>query len=68
MDDTQNAKIAAERAAYIDRLANAIIDDAQKRDMERRRNNEKEMKKLTRWLEEKTASPLTGSQPERGTP
>jgi hypothetical protein len=50
MTNTANGS-ADKRATKIERMANAIIDDARKRDAERRRRNEWEMAKLKRLLE-----------------
>ena len=45
--------------------AKALADKNKKREIERRRRNEKEMEKLKRLLEEQ---PTTDSKSERGTP
>jgi hypothetical protein len=49
--NTNTIDSADARAGRIERMANAIIDDARKRDAERRRRNELEMDKLKRLLE-----------------
>jgi hypothetical protein len=44
---------ADERAAKIEALANTIINDAKRRDAERRQRNEAEMEKLKTFLKGK---------------
>lgn len=57
---------ADERAAKIDALANSIINDAKRRDAERRQRNDEQMEHFKRWLASKSKMTPSGSQPERG--
>ena len=57
---------AEERAARIDALANTIINDAKRRDAERRQRNDEQMEHFKRWLANGPELPPSGSQPERG--
>jgi hypothetical protein len=65
MNDTQKTDAvgsAEERAARIERMATAIIDDAKQRTTERHRRNDAEMEKLKRWLASKPRTTPSGSQ------
>ena len=59
---------ADERAAKIEALANSIINDAKRRDSERRQRNDLEMEKLKRWLASKSKITPSVSQPVGGPP
>jgi hypothetical protein len=54
---------AEELAARIERMATAIIDDAKKRDAERRRRNAEEMEKMKRWPTDDPPIASSASQP-----
>jgi len=54
---------AEERAAKIDALANTIINDAKKRDAERRQRNDEQMEHFKRWLTSRAKpQPVGGPQ------
>lgn len=66
MNDTQRTNAAGtadERAARIERMAATIIDDAKKRDAERRRRNDAEIEKLKRWLDDGPQMSASAAQP-----
>ncbi|EEF60507.1 hypothetical protein [Pedosphaera parvula] len=57
------ARSPDERAAWIEKVANEIITEAEKSEAQRRRHNETEMEKLKRFL---SAAQEKDSKAERG--
>ena len=53
---------ADERAAKIEALANSIINDAKRRDAERRQRNDEQMEKMKHWFATRAEQPAGGPQ------